>query len=161
MRAKKQIILRRDSSGLSEILFALRKYLLAKGKSAYKKQSGKVLNTIRKLSLYPFQNPKQFSWTKKQISSRLQVSTILVQERSRATKLEGAFKKRRGVLLEQSNHTVTFVLAGKKQTTITSERDIGNTPEMANKPKRQQNKIGDTLAKWQLQASSHIQKISQ
>ena len=55
-----------------------------------------------------------------------QDSTILVRERSRGTKLEGAYQKRKGVLIEQSNHTIIFLRAGRSQSTIISKRDIGN-----------------------------------
>ena len=51
--------------------------------------------------------------------------------------MEGAFKKRKGVLLEQSNdsnHTITFLPAGKNQPTRISKRDIGNTDETTDKP---------------------------
>ena len=51
--------------------------------------------------------------------------------------MEGAFKKRKGVLLEQSNdsnHTYTFLPAGKNQPTIISKIDIGNTDETTDKP---------------------------
>ena len=61
-------------------------------------------------------------------------STILVRERSGGTKLEGAFKKRKGVVLEQSNHAIMFLPAGQKQPTIISIRDIGKTEELVNKP---------------------------
>ena len=45
-----------------------------------------------------------------------------MRERTRGTKLEGAFQKRKGTLLEQSNHTITFLPAGRTQSTI------GNQP---------------------------------
>ena len=51
----------------------------------------------------------------------------MVRERSRGSKLEGAFKKRKGLLLENSNHTITFLPAGRTQSTIISKRDVGQT----------------------------------
>ena len=53
-----------------------------------------------------------------------QDSTIMVRERTRGTKLEGVYKKKKGVLLEQSNHTITFSPAGRNQPTIISKRDV-------------------------------------
>ena len=53
----------------------------------------------------------------------------MVQERSRGSKLEGAFKKRKGVLLENINLTITFLPAGRTQKTIISKRDIEQTRE--------------------------------
>ena len=55
----------------------------------------------------------------------------MVRERTRGTKLEGAYKKKKGVLLEQSNHTITFLPAGRIQPTIISKRDVANN---TNKP---------------------------
>ena len=50
---------------------------------------------------------------------------IIVRERARETKLEGHYKERKGVLLENSNNTITFLKAGRTQSTVISERDIG------------------------------------
>ena len=47
--------------------------------------------------------------------------------RSRGSKLEGTFKKRKGILLENSNHTITFLPAGRTQSTIISRRDVTQT----------------------------------
>ena len=37
-------------------------------------------------------------------------------------------------MLEQPNRAITLLPAGKKQPTIISKRDIGNTADLANKP---------------------------
>ena len=50
----------------------------------------------------------------------------MVRERTRGTKLERAYKKKKGVLLEQSNHTINFLPAGRNQPTIISKRDVAN-----------------------------------
>ena len=53
-------------------------------------------------------------------------SAILVRERVRRTKLEGAFKKVKGRNVGQSSHTITVLpSAGKK--TVYSKRDVVNT----------------------------------
>ena len=51
----------------------------------------------------------------------------MMRERSRGSKLGGAFKKRKEFLLENSNHT--FLTAGRNQKTIFSKRDIGQMRE--------------------------------
>ena len=143
-------------------------YPSPKGKSAYEKQTGKEPNTSKKLAINPFRynlEPQAMKLDKTDFESG-QDSTILVREQSRRTKLEGALKKRKGVLLELSNHAFTFRPAGKKQLTIISKRDIGNTAKLALKPcrsreTRQQNKINDMRTKWQLQAISQTLLISQ
>ena len=55
-----------------------------------------------------------------------QESAILVRERTRRSRLEGAFKKKKGTLLEETKHTVTFLPAGKGKATIMSKREIGH-----------------------------------
>ena len=49
LRANKQIVVRLDDSGLSAILFALRMYPSAKGKSAHDKYTGVEPNHVKKL----------------------------------------------------------------------------------------------------------------
>ena len=43
----------------------------------------------------------------------------------RGSQLEGAYKKRKGTLLSQSEHSITFLPAGKTKATILSNRDEG------------------------------------
>ena len=54
-----------------------------------------------------------------------QDSTILVKERTRGSKLEGIYQKKKGLLLEQSNHTLTFLSSGRTKKTIISKRGFG------------------------------------
>ena len=41
--------------------------------------------------------------------------------------MEGAYKKKKGSLLTQSEHTITFLPAPRKTPTILSKRDIGHS----------------------------------
>ena len=50
-----------------------------------------------------------------------QESTILAREQSRRSKMEGAYKK--GLPIEQSNHTITFLPAGRSITIINHFRE--------------------------------------
>ena len=126
LRTNKQIILERDHSGLSEILFALRMYPTRNGKSPYKKYVGIDPNTVKKLETSresPISESSEVKLSPSDFESG-QDSTIFVRERVRGTKLESAYKKRKGTLLDQSQHTITFLPAGKSQETIISKRDI-------------------------------------
>ena len=126
LRTNKQIILERDHSGLSEILFALRMYPTRNGKSPYKKYVGIDPNTVKKLVTCresPISESSEVKLSPSDFESG-QDSTIFVRERVRGTKLESAYKKRKGTLLDQSQHTITFLPAGKSQETIISKRDI-------------------------------------
>ena len=126
LRTNNKIIVSKDNSGISEILFALRMYPSANRKLAYEKNTGREPNTIKKLITEPFRcisEPSTVKLSDTDFESG-QDSTILVRERTRGTKLEGAYKKRKGTLLEQTNHTTTFHPAGSSKSTITSERDV-------------------------------------
>ena len=131
LRTNKEIVVKRDKSGLSEILFALRMNPSRTGKSPFEKYTGVEPNTIKKLVInrdkFISENP-EFPLTETDFESG-QDSTILVRERARGSKLEGSFKKRKGVLLEQSNHTITFLPAGSNNPSVLSKRDIGYNNE--------------------------------
>ena len=76
--------------------------------------------------------PADFKLTETDFESG-QGSTVLVRERTRGSKLEGSYQKRKGIFLEQADHTLTFLPAGKTTPTILSKRDIGRS-EDANQP---------------------------
>ena len=54
-------------------------------------------------------------------------STILVRERARGSKLESAFQKKRGRILDETDHTLTFLPERKKKPTKWSERDMAKS----------------------------------
>ena len=80
----------------------------------------------------------------------VQDSTILVREPTRGSKLEGAYKKRKRILLEQTDYTVTFLPAGNKQPTIISKRDIAREDGKINCAAQK----GQTAGYWQVAAKS-------
>ena len=85
-------------------------------------------NTIKRLVINRDQcisDTSEFKLTETDFESG-QDSAILVRERTRGSRLEGAFKKTKGTLLEETKHTVTFLPAGKGKATIMSKRDIGH-----------------------------------
>ena len=47
----------------------------------------------------------------------------MVREKTRGSKLEGAFKKRKGTLLEHSKRTLTFFPVGRTQAPVIFKRD--------------------------------------
>ena len=79
-----------------------------------------------------------------------QDSTTLVREMTRGTKLEGASNKRKGELLEQSNHTSTFLPPSENQPAIIYGREAAKqdwrqksevaTPSEQKQKSRPQNK---------------------
>ena len=143
LRANKKIITQKDLSGLSEILFALRMNPSANKKSLFKRYTGQEPNTIKSLvTNHPrsISEHPEFSLTEEDFESG-QDSTILVRERTKGSKLEGAYKKRRGVLLEQSNHSITFLTAGPSRTTVISKRDVGQQNTTCSSKWRQPSKL--------------------
>ena len=108
----------------------------AKNKSPYEQYTGQEPNTLtRILTDKPKFNPEkpEFSVTDDDFES-WQFSTILLAERSRVSKLQGNNQKREGVLLEQSNHTITFLPAGTtaKQLSPKETSDIANNHAVPN-----------------------------
>ena len=128
LRTNKEIVAKRDKSGLSEILFALKMNPSRTVKSPFEKYTGLEPNTIKKLMISRAKlisdNP-EFPLTETDFDSS-QDSTILIKKRSRGSKLEGSFKKRKGVLMEQSNHIITFLPVGSSQPSVFSKRNIGH-----------------------------------
>ena len=98
-------------------------------KSPYERYTEQEPNTIKRILTYKnrfISAQPEFELSGNDFESG-QDSTIMVRERSRGSKLEGAFKKRKGIWLENSNHTITFLPAGRTQSTIISKRDVGQT----------------------------------
>ena len=123
LRTNKLMVLTKDHSGLSEILFALRMYPSKTGKSPYEHYVGSEPTTIEKLLINrssPVSDSKKVKLSSSDFESG-QYSTILVRERVRGGKLESAYKMRKGKLLDQSEHTITFLPAGSNQKTVISK----------------------------------------
>ena len=113
----------------------------AKKKSPYERYTGKEPNTIKRIVTNTDRAISEPPKLKQDFESG-QDSTVLVRERANGTKMEGDFKKRKGVLMEQSNHTITFPPAGRSQTTIISKRDIENWDQQPSCSKQLINKEG-------------------
>ena len=102
-------------------------YPTRNGKSPYEKYVGIEPNTIKKLvtsrELPISDSSEEVKLSPSDFESG-QDSTTFVRERVRGTKLENAYEMRKGTLLDQSQHTITFLPAGKTQETIISKKDI-------------------------------------
>ena len=127
LRANKRIILTKDQSGLSEILYALRISKRKDGKSPFEKQLGREPNTVESNAVSKFleiseqDNSLEFSPTDFQYYLD---STVLVRERSRGSKLEGACERKTGHILKESEHTITILPEASKKGKMYSKRDI-------------------------------------
>ena len=97
------------------------------GKSAIERKNGRKPNTEKSSIIEKcfLDKDPQIKIEPKDFSEEAD-STILVRERVRGTKLEGAFKKVKGQIVGQSNHTITVLPSTGKQT-VYSKRDVANT----------------------------------
>ena len=127
LRTNKKVIITKDKSGLSEILFALTKNPSAKRRSPHECYTGLELNTIKRIvtnkSQFNSENP-EVELTGEDFETG-QDSTFMVRERKRRSKFEGAFKKRKETIIELGNHIITFLPAGRTQATVISKRNVG------------------------------------
>ena len=132
---------------MSKTLFALRSERGSDGKSAFEKHLGRKPNTPKSrltekciLEKDPAidSEPEDFSEAD---------STILVRERERVrgTKLESAFKRIRGQVVNQSENTITIVPKASKKEIIYSKRDVATGSSGQNVQKGQKER---KEAKW-------------
>ena len=122
LRTDKKILVSKDKSGKSNILFALRSEKGNDGKSAFVRKNGKNPNTLKSRIIEKCileQDPK-IRIEPEDFSDAVN-STTLVRERVRGTKLERAFKKVRGKVVNQSSHTISIMPKGSKGTTTYSK----------------------------------------
>ena len=122
LRTNEKIIVERDKNIISNILFALRTKKGADGKSAFEKQVGRKPNTL-KLALVEKCFVERDSLTEIEPDFSEADSTILVRQRMRGTKLEGAWKKVKGAVAGQSEHTISILPKTGKKVTY-SKRDV-------------------------------------
>ena len=114
-------------------MFALRSEKGPDGKSAFEKQNGRKPNTekSRMIEKCILEQDPQIEIESENFSEEAD-STILVRERVRGTKLEGAFKKVKRKILGESSHTIT-VLPKTGHQVIYSKRDVAAGSKLASK----------------------------
>ena len=120
-------MVKRAELDLSKILFSLRMYPSKAGKLPYEQYTRVEPNTIKELVINSRQSiaeTPEVKLTESDFES-CKDSNILVRERTRGSNFQGAFHKRNGVLLEQTDHKITFLPAGKTKPTILSKQDVG------------------------------------
>ena len=157
LRTNKKIVLERDHSGLSDILFGLRMNAGHNKLSPFERHYGRKPSTIlNNLVCKPsfLANDPNLELNESDFAQD-QDSTILVRERSRGSKLDGTFSKKKAYLVSQSPHTVTVQHPGRNSTTMYSKRDIAVPPVTRflheggkNGPKQPQSPPRGNLPKW-------------
>ena len=125
LRADKTIILNKGTTGLSRLLFALRTAATANGNSPFERVFGRKPNTAKRiLTEKPnksLENDKQLQLSPEEFPKD-DDSTIFLRDRTMNTKLEGQFKKKRGIIAAESSHIITIEAPRGRQTY--SKRDV-------------------------------------
>ena len=132
LRTKRNIILKKDKSGLSEILYALGMGKKADGKSAFEKLYGREPNTVKSNRINKIKNvsendPKD-EFTQTDFEEEID-STILARERTKGSKLEGQCKRKTGKVIKESAHTITFLPKNSKKEVVYAKRDVAKASE--------------------------------
>ena len=127
LRTNKSIVLKREKSGLSEILYALRTGQKADGKSSFEKLYGRQPNTVKSNVVERIKNVSEtepkVTFSPSDFEEEID-STILVRERTKGSKLEGQYKRKAGKVIKETEHTITFLPKKSNKEVILSKRDV-------------------------------------
>ena len=146
LRTNRNTIVQRDTTGISNILFALRSEKGADNNSAFEKQMGRTPKTLKSAMIRKciLEEDPKLQIEPEDFSEEAD-STILVRERVRGTKLEGNFKKMKGRVTAESEHTITVQPAAGKPI-ILSKRDVAKVNEGASTSAPRHNEGASTSA---------------
>ena len=129
LRTNKNIVLKKDKSGLSEILYALRMGEKADGKPSFENLYGRKPNTVKSNIVDKIKGVSEVDPGIKLSTSDFEAevdSAIMVRERTRGSTLESQFRKRAGEIKETA-HTITFLPKDRKKEIVCSKRDVAKT----------------------------------
>ena len=161
LRTNRQIILSKDKSGLSAILYSLRISKKKDGKWPFEKHMGKEPNTVKSNVAGKF---RDFSAQDSQLEFQPSDfhddtdSTILVRERTKGSKLEPTFARKTGKVIEETTHTIAILPEKAKQPKIFSKRDIASTSTEQKKVLKKvtkRAKINETSSSSEPEQSAH------
>ena len=155
LRINKEVVISKEKTGISKILFALRSEKGSDGKSAFERHLGRTPNTSksRLIEKCVLEKDPAINIEPEDFSEEAD-STILVRERVRGTKLEAPFKKVKGKVVEQTDHTITVKQSSSKMSTTYSKRDVANSTELKKKVKVPKEKKGQKVEACQKQVNS-------
>ena len=150
LRTIKQIILTKDKSGLSEILYSLRVNKKKDSSSPFEKHMGRKPNTVKsnlvRGLLYISEQDPNLDFSPSDFQDELD-SSILVRERPRGSKLEGTLKMKKTKVVSESAHTLTMIPEKANTPKVHSKRDVAAaTEEQKEKLDNKKNKRRAILA---------------
>ena len=123
-----------------QLVSALRTSKGKDGKSPFGRHTGRKPNTVTSIIVKLHKELNDLDYDKSVELERLEDfprdddSIIFVRERQRKGKLAGLFKKRRGRVTKETDHTVQFATGGKPEV-ILSKREIARIPKAERKRK--------------------------
>ena len=152
LRANQRIVLDKDNTGLSEWLYALRTAPKENKISPAELHTSRKFTTVKDIiTTKPIQhnynvsdNDNNFELTMSDIPAD-QDSEILVRERTRGSKLETAYKKKKGQIIAETPHTITMKERGRSLPTLFSKREVATSHKLATPQLNKQN-INDQSA---------------
>ena len=123
LRVDNRVVLERKCKNLSRILFALRTEIGKDGKSAFERHKKQKPNTSKTAMVNDFISERypNLQIDEKDFSPDVD-STVLIREKTRGSKLEVTFAKRKAKIVAESKHTITFLPNRGKMVTL-SKRD--------------------------------------
>ena len=120
MRANKRVVLDRENTGLSQILYAIRNAPKSNNQSPAKLQLGRKVTTIKDIiTTKPTTKHHTVSNNANNFELKMsnfpqdQDSEIMVRDRARGSKLEDTYKQKKGHVFNETQHTLTMKEAGK------------------------------------------------
>ena len=146
LRANQRIVLDKDNTGLSEMLYALRTAPKENKISPAELHTSRKFTTVKDIiTTKPIQhnynvsdNDNNFELTMSDFTAD-QDSEILVRERTRGSKLETAYKKKKGQIIAETPHTITMKERGRSLPTLFSKREVATSHKMATPQLNKQN----------------------
>ena len=137
LRTNKRIILDKENTGLSEILYSIRKAPKSNNVSPAELQLGRKLTTIKEIiTTKPTTNYNSVSDNDKDFELEIsdfpqeQDSEIMVRERARGSKLEEVYKRKKGRITGETQHTLTMKESGKSTAQTFSKREIAKPQQL-------------------------------
>ena len=154
LRAQPEIIkIKGECKLFGEMLMALRMNKNKDGKSPFERHWGRKPNKIPSI-IIKLMKEKNKRWLNlEQDQEKVELhefprdadSTIWIRERIRKGKMNSLFKKKRGTIRSETNHTVQFAPAEKQNTKILSKRVIAPDHEVKQKRNRKQTRPKKTI----------------
>ena len=147
LRANKRIVLEKDKTGLSVILFSSPTAREHKAQSRAEVPLGRqhiIIGNLLKASSNSISEDNPIFKLKLEMNEFPQDvdSTILTRERARGSKLEPAFSRQWGRILSESQQTLSLLPAGMANARLHSKCDVEHARQQTDKlpPPREQNR---------------------